>query len=109
VAYLTLVERKVLAALQRRVGPDKVGPLGLLQPIADAIKLIAKETVFPRSVNLILFLGAPAATFALSLCGWAVIAFGPAQVCLDINLGLIYIFAVSSLGVYGVITARLGE
>lgn len=108
VAFLTLVERKVLAAMHRRVGPNYVGFLGLLQPIADAAKLIFKETVFPRTINIFLFLIAPLATFFLSLTGWAVIPFNYTHVLADINLGLLFLFAISSLGVYGIIIARLG-
>lgn len=108
VAFLTLVERKVLAAMHRRVGPNFVGILGLLQPIADAAKLIFKETVLPRTVNILLFIIAPLTTFFLSVSGWAVIPLNYSHVLADINLGLLYIFAVSSLGVYGIIIARLG-
>jgi len=107
VAFLTLVERKVLAAMHRRLGPNYVGVLGLLQPISDAAKLIFKETVLPRTINIFLFLLAPIATFFLSLSGWAVIPFNYSSVLADINLGIMYIFAISSLGVYGIIIARL--
>jgi NADH-quinone oxidoreductase subunit H len=108
VAFLTLVERKVLAAMQRRTGPNYVGILGLFQPIADAAKLIFKETVFPRTANIFLFILAPVSTFFLSLSGWAVIPFNESFVISDINLGIFYLFAISSLNVYGIIIARLG-
>jgi NADH-quinone oxidoreductase subunit H len=105
VAFLTLVERKVLASIQRRVGPDSVGFLGLLQPIADAAKLIVKETVLPRTANTLLFILSPISTFFLSLSGWAVVPMNNSHVLADIDLGILYIFAVSSLSVYGIIIA----
>jgi NADH-quinone oxidoreductase subunit H len=105
VAYLTYAERKVLAAMQLRQGPMVVGPMGLLQPIADAVKLLTKETVIPSGANKVVFLLAPMVTFVLALIGWAVIPFGPGLVLADINVGVLYLFAISSLGVYGVIMA----
>lgn len=105
VAFLTLVERKVLASVQRRVGPDYVGFYGLLQPIADAAKPIVKETVLPRTANTLLFILSPISTPFLSLSGWAVVPMNHAHVLADIDLGLLYIFAVSSLSVYGIIIA----
>ncbi len=105
VAYLTYAERKVLAAMQLRKGPNVVGPFGLFQPFADAIKLMMKETVIPTGSNRLLFLMAPMLTFGLALIAWAVIPFGPGLVLADINVGVLYLFAISSLGVYGVIIA----
>ncbi|MEM7022301.1 MAG: NADH-quinone oxidoreductase subunit NuoH [Pseudomonadota bacterium] len=105
VAYLTLVERKVIAAMQLRQGPMVVGPMGMLQPIADAIKMFVKETVIPTGANKVVFIMAPMVTFTLAVLGWAVIPFGPGLVISDINVGILYLFAISSLGVYGVIMA----
>jgi NADH-quinone oxidoreductase subunit H len=105
VAYLTYAERKVLAAMQLRKGPNVVGPFGLFQPFADAIKLMMKETVIPTGSNRALFLMAPMLTFALALIAWAVIPFGDGLVLADINVGILYLFAISSLGVYGIIIA----
>lgn len=105
VAFLTLAERKVMASMQRRKGPNVVGAWGILQPIADGLKLLIKEPVLPRSANLVIFIFAPVITFMLSLMAWAVIPFGEGLVLADINLGILYLFAISSLGVYGIITA----
>jgi NADH-quinone oxidoreductase subunit H len=105
VAYLTYAERKVIAAMQLRQGPMVVGPLGLLQPIADGLKLLLKETVIPSGANKVVFVIAPMVTFILALIGWAVIPFGPGMVLADINVGVLYLFAISSLGVYGIIMA----
>ena len=105
VAYLTLAERKVMAAMQMRRGPNVVGPFGLLQPLADGIKLLGKETIIPTGANTALFLGAPMFTFFLALSSWAVIPFQSGLVLADINVGILYLFAISSLGVYGIIIA----
>jgi len=105
VAYLTLAERKVMGSIHRRKGPNVVGFLGLLQPMADGLKLLLKEPVLPRSANLVIFILAPVITFMLSLMAWAVIPFGEGLVLSDLNLGVLYLFAISSLGVYGIITA----
>ena len=105
VAYLTYAERKVIAAMQLRQGPMVVGPLGLLQPIADGLKLFVKETVIPSGANKVVFIAAPMITFTLALIGWAVIPFGEGLVIADINVGVLYLFAISSLGVYGIIMA----
>jgi len=105
VAYLTYAERKVLAFSQLRKGPNVVGPFGLFQPFADGLKLLLKETVIPSGANRIVFVAAPIVTFTLSLVAWAVIPFGAGVVVANINVGLLYLFAISSLGVYGIIMA----
>lgn len=105
IAYLTYAERKVIAAMQLRVGPNVVGWLGLLQPFADGLKLLHKETIIPTRANSLIFLMAPLITFGLSLSAWAVIPLGSHYVMSNINVGILYLFAISSLGVYGIIMA----
>lgn len=105
VAYYTYGERKIMGAIQRRQGPMTVGPFGLLQPIADGIKLLSKETIIPSQANKPVFLIAPMLTFALALIAWAVIPIDAQIVLANINVGILYLFAVSSMGVYGIIMA----
>src|SRR5260221_2143629 len=104
-AYLTYAERKVLAAAQLRKGPNVVGWFGLLQPLADGLKLLMKETIVPSGANRIVFIAAPILTFVLALVAWAVIPFGDGMVLSNINVGILYLFAISSVGVYGIIVA----
>jgi NADH-quinone oxidoreductase subunit H len=105
VAYLTIAERKIMGAVQRRRGPNVVGFIGLLQPLADGLKLFVKETTLPANANISIFLLAPALSFSLSLVSWSVIPFSEGIVLCDINLGIIYLLAVSSLNVYGILFA----
>lgn len=105
VAYLTWLERKVIGDIQVRFGPSRVGPFGLLQPIADGIKLMFKEDVVPANADRVIFILAPALSFVPALIVFAVIPFGPSFVITDVNVGLLYVFAVASLGVYGSVLA----
>jgi len=103
VAYMTYVDRKVWASIQLRRGPNVVGPFGLLQPMADGLKLVLKETIVPSSANGVLFIIAPMIAFMTALVAWAVVPFDDGWVIADINVGILYLFAISSLGVYGII------
>jgi NADH-quinone oxidoreductase subunit H len=105
VAYATYAERKALAAIQLRKGPNVVGPFGLWQPFADAIKMVMKETIIPTGANRALFIMAPMITFGLAMTAWAVVPTGNHLAVADINVGILYLFAISSLGVYGIIIA----
>jgi len=103
VAMIVWLDRRIWAFVQKRQGPNVVGPFGLLQTLADALKYIFKEVIIPSSSNKVIFILAPIITMTLALISWAVIPFGATQVLADINVGILYLFAVSSLGVYGII------
>lgn len=105
VAYLTYAERKVIGYIQARIGPNRVGPAGLLQPIADAIKLLTKEIIIPTGSNRTLFVLAPVISIMAALAAWAVVPFGPETILADVDAGLLYVLALTSMGVYGVIVA----
>ena len=105
VAYLTYWERKMIGAMHARLGPTRVGFKGLLQPFADVFKLLTKELILPAKSNKVLFLLAPVVTLMPALAAWAVMPFGPEMVLSNVNAGLLYILAITSLGVYGVIVA----
>ena len=104
-AYLTYAERKIIGAMQMRKGPNVVGPFGLFQPFADAVKLLTKETVIPTGSSPVVFFLAPMLSFSLALIAWAVIPLGDGLVLSNINVGILYLFAISSLGVYGIVMA----
>ena len=104
-AYLTYAERKIIGAMQMRKGPNVVGPFGLFQPFADAVKLLTKETVIPTGSSPVVFFLAPMLSFSLALIAWAVIPVGDGLVLSNINVGILYLFAISSLGVYGIVMA----
>jgi NADH-quinone oxidoreductase subunit H len=103
VAYFTLAERKILGAIQRRRGPNVVGVYGLLQPLSDGFKLLVKETVIPSNANKFIFIISPIITFVISLMGYAIIPYDKYSMLSEVNVGVLYLFAVSSLGVYGII------
>ena len=105
VAFFTVAERKIMGAIQRRRGPNVIGFIGLLQALADGLKLFVKETTLPSNSNIGVFLLAPVLSFLLSVVSWAVIPFSHKVVFADINLGILYLFALSSLNVYGIILA----
>lgn len=102
---MTIIERKQLAGMQRRVGPDTVGIYGVLQPFADALKLILKENIIPSQSNKWIFFLAPVSSLFFSLAGWGIIPFGPGLAISDFSMGILYTLAFSSLGVYGVLFA----
>jgi NADH-quinone oxidoreductase subunit H len=104
-AYLTYAERKIISAMQMRSGPNVVGPFGLLQPFADAVKLLTKETIVPTGSSPVVFFLAPMLTFSLAMIAWAVIPVSKGWVISDLNVGILYLFAVSSMGVYGIVMA----
>ena len=105
VAYFTIAERKIMGAIQRRRGPNVIGFIGLLQPLADGLKLFTKETILPTSTNTGIFLIAPGLAFILSLIGWSIVPLSEGVVICEINLGILYLFAISALNIYGILFA----
>lgn len=105
IAFMTLVERKLISSVQNRKGPNTVGFFGILQPFADALKLILKESVYPRNARLLIFLLAPLLSLFFAIASWAFIPFSYGAVLVDTNLGIFYIFAASVLHIYGIILA----
>lgn len=105
VAYFTIAERKLMGTIQRRKGPNVVGFFGLFQPLSDGLKLFSKETILPTNANTNIFLFAPSLAFLLSLMGWAIIPFSEGSILCDLNLGVLYLLAISSINVYGVLLA----
>jgi len=103
VAYFTLAERKILGAIQRRKGPNVIGAFGLLQPLSDGFKLLVKETVLPSSANKFIFIISPIITFVISLMGWAIVPYDKHSILAETSIGILYLLAISSLGVYGII------
>ena len=105
VAYVTVAERKTMASIQRRLGPNVIGYYGILQAFADALKLLLKEYIAPTQSNIVLFFIGPIITLIFSLLGYAVVPYGPSLVISDMNLGILYLLAVSSLSTYGILLA----
>ena len=104
-AFMTLADRKIMGSMQRRVGPNSVGIFGILQPFADALKLILKENIIPAQSNKIIFYLAPVSSLIFSLAGWGIIPYGPGITISDFSMGILYTLALSSLGVYGILFA----
>ena len=105
VAFFTVAERKIMGAIQRRRGPNVIGYIGLLQALADGLKLFVKETTLPSNSNIFIFILSPILAFILSLIGWAAVPFGHTIVLSDLNLGILYLLGISSLNIYGIVLA----